>query len=376
MRNGASIASIRKDLHRSPELSGKEKETAKFIKSFFKGLSGFEISDFGSHHSFLVSKRYGPGGGIGFRAELDGLPIAEVASHSHSSESQGRSHACGHDGHMSVLLALAEKLEGLNTSHGTVYFIFQSAEETGEGATAIVETGVLQKIDFDAIYALHNIPGFPLGEVFCKVGSFACASVGCEIEIEGRTAHAAHPENSINPLEAAIELLESIKLLPAFADKGHNTILTPIALNSGIKSYGTSPVNASLIFTFRTEETQLLNELRAAISEMVSLSAERRGTKNKLRFEEYFPATANDAVLVANIKAVTGKMGVRYTTLSSPFRWSEDFGSFGAVGAVLLFGLGSGENSPQLHAPDYDFPDVLLERGSDLFLELYNHHNS
>ena len=370
-----TIISIRKILHQKPELSREEAETSAAVVDYFSRLTSFTIIQNLGYHSLVAYRKFGDGPKIAFRAELDALPINEESDFYYRSESPGKAHLCGHDGHMSILLSLAKELNDTNPKNGSVYFIFQSAEETGEGAAAMVEKEEFQNLNIDVCYALHNIPGLKLGSVYAKVGSFACASVGLTIKIQGKTAHAAHPEDAVNPLEIAIELWSEISALPKNKEVSDFALVTSIGLNSGDKNFGTSPANADLMLTMRAARTTDLTFMQNFCETLASQLSSKYKSAIELDFQEYFPATEN-ADLLNNLTNACINAGIEFEKLEKPFRWSEDFAHFSKCFPTLMFGLGSGLNQPALHAANFDFPDDLIETGKSVFYELYKIHTA
>jgi|SRR5690554_4280458 len=370
---GKPIKYIRQTLHQNPELSREEEKTAHEITKYFEAISGYTILNDLGFYSLVAHKKFGEGPGIAFRAELDGLPIQEESDLDYRSKKPQKSHACGHDGHMSILLALAQYLDENPPNSGTVYFIFQSAEETGEGAKAMVESPAFQDLKIDFCYALHNIPGREKGMVVSKSGSFACASVGLTAQIVGKTAHAAHPENAINPLEAAIELWSQVKNLPKNQEIDDFALATSIALHAGEETFGTSPANAKLLVTMRAAQTEhldfMMNETQAIAKEI----SKQTGAEIAIQFQEYFPATVN-ADLLQNVKLACENSETPFMEIEKPFRWSEDFAYFSKKCPTLMFGLGSGIAQPALHAADFDFPDEIIEVGKNVFYQLFKIH--
>lgn len=370
MHIGQPIQDIRKYLHQNPELSREETHTSDFIAGFFAELNGYTLTRNLGYHGLIATRKFGDGPSIAFRAELDALPILEKSKGELVSQKSGVSHACGHDGHMSILLNLARKLEENPPTSGTVHFLFQSAEETGEGAEAMVKTDKLSDLNIDYCFALHNIPGLELGTVHSKVGSFACASVGFTAKIDGKTAHAAHPEDAINPLEIAIELLAEVKKLPKNEHVKNFALTTSISLNSGEKAFGTSPANAELRVTMRAALTEDLDFMMDQTKKLAQDLAVNTGAKIAIEFQEYFPATMN-ADLLNPLREACKKAQVPFMEMEKPFRWSEDFSQFSKCFPILMFGLGSGQDTPPLHAPTYNFPDALLETGAEVFYHLF-----
>lgn len=367
---GKPIPTIRKLLHQHPEVSREELHTAKTISNFFTHLNDFTILRDIGYHSLVAFRKFGEGKTIAFRAELDGLPILEKSKEDYKSINKGVSHVCGHDGHMSILLSLARHLNDNPPSAGTVCFIFQSAEETGEGAAAMIQHAEFLQLGIDECYALHNIPGLELGSVHSKAGSFACASVGMIVRITGKTAHAAHPEDAINPLEIAIELWTLISQLPTNDHVSDFALATSIGLHAGDRNFGTSPANAELLVTMRAARTADLEFMKQACLNGADNLSQKYQADIKIDFQEYFPATEN-ADLIDSLKKACDSAEVPFQEMEKPFRWSEDFAHFSKCFPILMFGLGSGYNQPALHAPNFNFPEEIIENGKAVFYELY-----
>lgn len=368
---GVDESEIRKELHRHPELSGEEAETAKRIVGFLEHIPGIAIRKNAGAHGIVAWKRYGKGPMIGFRAELDALPIREKSNQEHRSRNEGKSHACGHDGHMTMLLAMMALLEDQKESRGGVVLHFQSAEETGKGARLMLDSSHMGEVPrVEICFAIHNIPGRDLGKVLYREGSFACASVGARVRIEGRTAHAAHPERAINPLAPALELLDYAQSLPQSEQVDGFALSTPVALIAGEESFGTTPAEALLAITLRAAKTESLEKMMDLFDRRAYDKAEDHEGKIECTFLEYFPATQN-APIQELVRKACHETGLDYEELEAPFRWSEDFGHFAERSPIAMMGLGSGLDQPELHAPNFDFPDALIQKGANLYRELY-----
>jgi amidohydrolase len=234
-------APLRQHLHKHPELSGDEVRTANYILQQFSLFNPDRIYQQlgGDGLAFCFdSGEMGPN--VLFRSELDALPIQEVNTFSHRSIHQGVSHKCGHDGHMAILMALAEQVVAHPPSKGSVTFLFQPAEETGEGAIAVVDDKQFKDFRPDYCFALHNLPGIPMGEVLIRKGSFNCASRGMSIALEGRTAHAAYPETGISPALALAELMQTLPKLAKEIPSDELIMLTLIHCSMGEEAFGTA----------------------------------------------------------------------------------------------------------------------------------------
>jgi len=370
MSTAESILEVRHHLHRHPELSGEESGTSAYLQDFIaRNFSDYVLVKGIGGNGFIATKRFGEGAHIAFRAELDALPVDEENEISYRSEFQHKSHACGHDGHMVTLIATMQKLEEQKTSLGTATFLFQPAEETGKGAKAMVEDKAFQDFSPDALIALHNIPGKPLGTVMSRTGTFACGSVGVKLKITGKTAHAAHPEDAVNPLLLSKSFLDNV--IDLVENTSGFTLMTPIALRSGQKTFGTSPLKSILLITLRAAQSKDLDWLMSEVKKLANEINGVEGAEAKLSFEEYFPVTSNNH-FYADLQTVCEKLNRPFEKMETPFRWSEDFSQYESRFKTHLFGLGSGQNMAPLHASTYDFPDNLLESGAEVFVEFYN----
>lgn len=370
---GKSTTEIRRELHRHPEVSGKEEKTAERIAGYLHKVEDIQIKKNVGDHGIIAVKRYGPGKVIGFRAELDALPIAELNDLPHTSKVEGVSHVCGHDGHMAMVLDMVEKLEAASIQRGTVVLFFQSAEETGAGADLMmndIENGDVDIPIPEICFAIHNIPGLALGKVSSKDDVFACGSVGMMARIEGKTAHAAHPESAVNPLIMACELMQYGQNLPEHEDVSGFALCTPISLHSGSDTFGTSPPDATLQMTFRAAENEALEKMMELIKTEAETLTSEAGASLETSFVEHFPSTVNTPVY-DKVESVCKEAGIECTPLKEPFRWSEDFAHFSRLCPIFLMGVGSGTDQPALHNPDFDFPDALNEIGGALYAALY-----
>ena len=198
--NTLNLTEIRHTLHRLAEPSGCEARTQQFLLDTLHTLQPAEIRTFGNSRNFLAVFDTGHAGPTTlFRGDFDAVRVDETIDVPYASETAGVAHKCGHDGHATILLELAEQLHLHPLEKGRVLLFFQAAEETGEGTAQLLQTGVLDEYRPDRVFALHNIPGAPLGTVICKTGSFTCSVVSCDIELHGRTSHAAEPLKALSP---------------------------------------------------------------------------------------------------------------------------------------------------------------------------------
>jgi amidohydrolase len=364
------LGNFRKILHQYPEVSGEEVETAKKINDFFKDLlPDLAIPDLGGTGLAFVFKGKEEGPISLFRCELDGLPIKEENNTiKHSSTIPGRSHVCGHDGHMAILSGLGIYLSQNRPKIGKVILLFQPAEETGEGAKAVLEDPKFKEIMPDYAFALHNLPTFESHQIILKKGAFAAASTGMIIHFKGRNSHSAHPEAGNSPAEAMAKTIVALERLPDAMKKF--TLVTVIHAQLGEIAFGTTPGEATVRATLRAFENETRDILVKYAEKLCRQIAKEYGLGVSFSYTEVFAATHNDteAWEFGNEAAKKLKLKIKHNRI--PFRWSEDFGLFSSHTKTLLFGLGSGKKQPQLHEPNFDFPDELIPTGVAMFREI------
>jgi amidohydrolase len=364
-----TLTEFRKTLHQYPEISGEERETAKKVLNFFKDLNPNRvIQKLGGHGLAFVYEGKDDGPISMYRCELDGLPIKEENNIKHISTISGRSHVCGHDGHMAIISGLGIHLSKNPPLKGKVVLLFQPAEETGAGAEGVLKDPKFKPIKPDYAFALHNLPTFESKQIIIKKGAFAAASVGMTIHLKGRNSHSAHPEAGNSPAEAMAKIIVALERLPDAIKKF--SLVTVIHAQLGEIAFGTTPGEASVRATLRAYENETRDLLVSYAEKLVKQIAKEYGLGVSFGYEESFAATHNDedAWNIGNEAAKRLKLKTKHIRI--PFRWSEDFGLFSEHTKTLLFGLGSGKKQPQLHEANFDFPDSLIPVGVDMFREI------
>ncbi|WP_017731592.1 amidohydrolase [Nafulsella turpanensis] len=363
------LVELRHRLHKHPSLSGEEASTAQIIKSFLKGTNPTQIvQKLGGHGLAFVYESDSPGPSIGFRCELDALPIHEKTDLHYASSTEGVSHKCGHDGHMAILAGLGRWIQAHPPQKGKVVLLFQPAEETGQGAAAVIKDKKWKEIKPDWLFGLHNIPGKAAGEIYWKEGHFCAASKGLSLRLKGCTSHAAEPEKGRNPAKALANIMLELQALPEQKNTWKDLVLvTPVYARLGEKAYGTSAGYAEFGATLRTihEEDMVLLSQRA--HEIIEKYCKAEKLSCECNYLEDFPATVNQAEPLAYVRKAIESTGLQNTLLKEPFRWSEDFGHYHKSCPTTFVGLGAGEKQAPLHHPDYDFPDAIIGKGLQLF---------
>lgn len=364
---------IRHQLHRMAEASNEEANTSAFIRQQLEQFQPTRIITFPKGHHLLAEYDFGGGGQtVLLRADMDAVRVNETLDLPYKSEHEGVSHKCGHDGHSTIMLRVAEMLHQQPLSEGRVLLLFQGAEETGEGARQILESGFLDAYSIDCAYALHNIPAEPAGTIICRPSSFTCSVISCDIVLTGKTAHAAEPWNAVSPFPAAQQLTDFVlSLNQRDVQREDFCVATLIEFRVGSQAYGVAAGDGVLRFTIRTREDAHLRQIIVNIEQKVKAEvAKVDGLQCEVRWLEYFAASNNAEKAVETIKECADNLDFTYQEKPIPFFWGEDFGLFTQHYPGALFGLGSGTEQPPLHHPDFDFPDEIMEIGARMFYAL------
>lgn len=366
------IIGLRQYLHQHPELSNQELETAAYISNYVQKLQPDATINVGSTGKLFLFKGPQTGPTVIFRAELDALPIREKNTLPYRSQTPGVAHLCGHDGHMAILAGLAEQIAQQRPLKGQVGLLFQPAEEVEQGARDVMESEAFRQLKPDYLFALHNIPGYPLHQVLVKPGSFSAASQGMTVKLSGKTSHAAEPENGLNPASALARIIESMHQLREQHELFNSLVLlTIIHIQLGEIAFGTSPGEAEIRITLRAFENHDMDLLTSEAVSRIENIARDEQLRCDIQFSEVFPATVNHPECVRLIEQAAEDHELPITHLEQPFKWSEDFGYYTEHFKGGFFGLGSGSNQPALHNPDFDFPDAIIPTGIQLFTSIY-----
>lgn len=367
------IVALRHELHQNPELSNNEFITSERLVNFLHHLNPDElIRNVGGNGIVCIFKGKKTGPSVLFRCDMDALPIQEINQIEYKSQNSGVSHMCGHDGHMAILAGLAEVFSKNPPQKGQAVLLFQPAEENSEGAKRVINDEKFKKLNIDYAFALHNLPGFPKGNIVLKKDTFASASKGIVIKLIGKTSHAAEPENGNSPALAMSNIIKELTFLPNENRFSDFTLVTVVYSRLGEVTFGTSPAYAEIMATIRAytnDDMQILTERAEVIAKE---NAFRHNLKFDISYTEEFPATTSNNNLVEMLTDLNLQNNINTEEIEIPFRWSEDFAHFTQKFPGIFFGLGCGENHPQLHNPDYDFPDDIIENGVKIFHEIFN----
>lgn len=365
----SEIKKLRKELHKYPEISGCEINTAKRIKEFITTHHKTEIIDeLGGYGLAAIYSYSEDGPTIVIRCELDALPINDQNTFDHKSKIAGISHKCGHDGHMAIVAGLIFWLKEQTFSSGKVILLFQPAEETGKGAYKVLNNEKFKGIDIDYVFALHNMPGEPLNSIITIENYFSATVQSMAVYLTGKESHASEPEHGINPALGISEIISSFSTLIIDDTSNKNfSVLTPIHISMGDKAYGISPALGEVHYTLRTWSEESMNKLKENINSILSEICHRYQLEFKVDWFEYFPAVQSNSSCNKLITDAAKKNSFELTERPFPLKFGEDFGWFSKDNKVAMFGLGSGLSSPALHHADYDFPEEIIETGMAMF---------
>lgn len=356
---------LRHNLHKHPELSNEEQWTKSTLIKFLKENSNLEIVDKGKWF-YAVYHAKSPIGNIGFRADFDAIKVLEKNNLEYCSVNEGVAHKCGHDGHAATLATFAVEISRVGADKD-VYFIFQHAEETGDGAR--LASILIDEVNLEEVYAFHNLPGAPLGSLGVKNGTICYASLGVEMTFTGVLAHASEPEKGKNP---AFTIADIIAALPALCseEKYRGLVLaTVVQVEVGERAFGVSAHDGKLLLTVRAEFEQELNQFLASIESLAKNRAIKDEIAMTIEYFDVFPETSNHEESVDKIKSIAKENHWEINDMNA-LRTSEDFGYFLKKTKGSMIWVGAGENCPPLHSEDFDFRDELIQIVGNLFFEL------
>ena len=370
----AEMTQWRRDIHAHPELGFEELRTA--------GIVADKLADFGLEVHRGIGKtgvvgvlRAGSSTrSVGLRADMDALPIIEANTFAHRSTQPGRMHACGHDGHTTMLLGAAKYLAETRAFDGVVNFIFQPAEEGIGGARAMIADGLFQKFPCDAVFGMHNRPGLPLGKFAVRAGPMMAGGAFFDIHVTGRGAHGARPETGVDSvlvashIAIALQSIVSRNVRPVDA-----AVLSVTKIHSG-DAYNVIPQTAQLSGTVRAFTPEVMALVEAGMRRIVKGTAEAFGASAEVNFRVIFAPTINDAVQAGFVAAVCAAVVGEDNVNRNPnlIVASEDFSFMleKVPGCYFNIGNGAGEGACEVHNPSYDFNDGALALGASVFARI------
>lgn len=360
----------RRHLHAHPELQFECHETAAFVAARLREFGVDEVHE-GIATSGIIAIIDGTGVGptIGLRADMDALPIEETTELAHASTVPGKMHACGHDGHTTMLLGAARYLAETRNFAGRVALIFQPAEEGGGGADVMVKEGVLERFDIKEVYALHNAPGRKVGDFYTTPGPIMAAVDTFHINIKGRGGHGAMPHETADPIVAAVGMVNAIQTIVSRNHYAQDDLVVSVTQIHTGSADNVIPETAYINGTVRTFKREVQGMVMARLEAIVEGQAEAYGVEADLNYEVGYPATVNDPGKTAFAAEVAREVSPNVADDVGREMGAEDFAYMleKRPGAYLF--VGNGETAG-LHHPAYDFDDEVAPYGASFFARL------
>jgi amidohydrolase len=364
------IVAIRRDLHAHPELAFEETRTAGIVAAKLRDYGVDEVHT-GIGRTGVVGVIRGIGGSnraIGLRADMDALPISEKSGVNHASTVEGKMHACGHDGHTAMLLGAARYLAKSRDFDGTVYLIFQPAEERGGGAKVMIRDRLFERFNCEQVFGLHNLPSLPAGRIAMRAGPAMASSDGFKITIRGKGGHGAWPHDTRDPVLVGAHIVTALQtIVSRRLDPIQAAVVSVTKFHAG-SAFSVIPEDATLVGTTRSFDPEVRDVLEAEMKRIAVSVAQAHETQAEVSFMRGYPATINSAE-ETELAAVAARKALgadKVTTDDPALMGAEDFAYMlqARPGAYIWLGGGDADaDSPSLHAPTYDFNDAAIPAG-------------
>jgi amidohydrolase len=370
----AEMTAWRRDIHAHPELGFEETRTSDLVAAKLAAF-GCEVHRGLGKTGVVGTLRAGPTARtLGLRADMDALPIEEANTSAHRSRHQGKMHACGHDGHTTMLLGAARYLAETRNFDGTVHFIFQPAEEGMGGAKAMIADGLFEKFPCDAIFGMHNRPGLPIGRFAVRAGPMMAAGAFFDIKVTGKGAHGARPETGIDPVMVAAHIAVALQSVVSRNVPPVETAVLSVTKIAGGDAYNVIPQTAQLAGTARAFSREVMALIETSMRRIAKGVAEGFGATAEVDFRFLFPPTVNDAREAEFAAGICNELvGADKVSRNPPLLMgSEDFSLMleKVPGCYVNIGNGEGEGGCEVHNPGYDFNDAALPLGVSFFARL------
>jgi amidohydrolase len=367
----------RRDLHAHPELSLQEVRTSGVVQQRLREFGVDEVIT-GLARTGVVGVIRGRGGdstrAIGLRADMDALPIEEATGLDYASRNPGVMHACGHDGHTTMLLGAAKYLAETRNFDGTVYVIFQPAEENLGGGEIMVREGLFERCPVQQVYGMHNWPAIPAGTFLWREGPIMAAVANIEITVTGKGSHGAHPDQGIDPIVVAAQIVTALQTIVARTIEPAEAGVVTIGHINGGHTFNVIPETVRMKGTARWFKPAVGDTLEAGVRRLATGVAESFGARAEVEFTRAYPATVNDPeatrLTLNAARAVAGEQ--RVEPMRNPTMGGEDFAFMlqAKQGSYIMLGGGRGKDDPMLHHPRYDFNDAILPIGASYWATL------
>jgi len=368
------LRAVRHRLHQHPELAYKEFQTSDFVADNLETM-GYQVTRGLGGTGMVATLSAGDSPrAVAIRADMDALPIKEQTGLSYASRHEGVMHACGHDGHTTMVLGAARHLARTRRFNGTVHLVFQPAEEIGadSGAVRMIADGLFERFPCDAIFGLHNHPGYPTGTFMFRSGPFMAACDTVDITIHGRGGHAARPHLSVDPILIGSAIVTSLQSIVARnVDPMQTAVITVGAFNAGFVA-NVIPESAHLQISVRSFDAKVRNLLEQRIRAVVNGHAELHGATAEINYIEGYPVVVNTAPETAFAASIARELvgDAHVVEPFAPIAGSEDFAYYLEKKPGCFLRLGNGEDTAMLHNAKYDFNDANLTVGAAFWTRL------
>ena len=368
------LATLRKDIHAHPELAFAEHRTAELVATRLEALGIETHRGIGRTGVVGVLRAGSSARSIGLRADMDALPMQERNTFPHHSRIPGRMHACGHDGHTTMLLGAATHLAKHRDFDGTVHLIFQPAEEGDGGGREMIEDGLLERFPMESVYGMHNWPGLPAGSFAVHDGPVMACADRFDIEIRGHGAHAAMPHLGVDPVAAGAALVQALQTVSSRTIDPTDAVVVSVTQFHAGEAYNVIPDRAILAGTVRAFVPEVRERVEETMQRICAGVGAAFGANVNFEYRRGYPPTINspkEAALCAEVAAeVAGSAMLR--TDMKPSMGAEDFSYFlqERPGAYVWIGNGAGEGGCMLHNPNYDFNDDIASVGVAYWVRL------
>lgn len=375
------IADLRRDIHAHPELCFEERRTADLVAARLTQW-GIQVDrGMGGTGVVGIIKNGTSDRAIGLRADMDALPLQETNTFAHASRHPGKMHACGHDGHTAMLLAAAQHLSRHRDFDGTVYLIFQPAEEGGGGAREMMRDGLFEKFPMEAVFGMHNWPGLPVGSFALSPGPVMASSNEFKITIRGKGGHAAMPHNATDPVLVACQMVQAFQTIVSRNLKPIDAGVISVTMIHAGQATNVIADSCELQGTVRTFTLQVLDQIEARMRELAAHTCAAFGARCEFEFDRNYPPTINAEREVEFARRVMGDIvGAENVLKQEPTMGAEDFAYMlqAKPGAYCFIGNGDGVHRDMghgggpctLHNPSYDFNDDLIPLGATYWVRL------
>ena len=381
LADAAVIAAMRRDIHAHPELCFQEERTADVIA---KALTDWGIPihrGLGKTGVVGIVKNGSSARAVGLRADIDALPMTEHNHFAHASTYAGKMHACGHDGHTAMLLAAARHLAKHRNFDGTVYLVFQPAEEGGGGAREMMRDGLFEKFPMEAIFGIHNWPGMQVGQFALKSGPVMAGSNEFRVTIRGKGSHAALPHLGLDPVPVACQMVQAFQTIVTRNKRPIDTAVISVTMIHAGEATNVVPEDCEIQGTVRTFTTEVLDLVERRMKQIAESTCAAFEVGCDFEFKRNYPPTVNHEAETEFARALLGEVvGPENVLDFEPTMGSEDFSYFLQEKPGCYFLIGNGDGSHRdgghglgpcmLHNPSYDFNDELIPLGATAWVRL------